>query len=82
MIKTMKSKMTTKSQLSTIEPKKKTAPQNKNKLSKQLEQEQNHINEDHMEDYQQGGGGVRLEEKVQGIRSINCRYKTDRAGQE
>ena len=66
---------TTNSQLSIPVPKKK---QTKNKLSKQLEQEQNHINEDHMEDYQQGGGGVRLEEKVQGIRSINCRYKTDR----
>ena len=45
MIKTMNSKMTTNSQLSTTEPKK-----NKNKLSKQLEQEQNHRNGDHMED--------------------------------
>ena len=36
----MKSKMTTNSQLSTTEPKKKI--KNKNKLSKQLEQEQNH----------------------------------------
>ena len=34
--------MTTNSQLSRIEPKNK----NKNKLSKQLEQEQNHINAD------------------------------------
>ena len=41
--------MTTNSQLSTTEPKKKTAPQNKNKLSKQLEQKQNHRNRDHME---------------------------------
>ena len=32
---------------------------NKSKLSKQLEQEQNHRNGDHMEDYQQGGGGER-----------------------
>ena len=31
-----------------------------------------------MEDYQQRGGSVRMEEKVQGIRSINGRYKTDR----
>ena len=46
-------KMTTKSQPSTTEAKKK--PQNK--LSKQLEQEQNHRNGDHMEGYQQGGGG-------------------------
>ena len=29
---------------------------NKNKLSKQLEQEQNHRKGDHMEGYQQGGG--------------------------
>ena len=42
--------MITKSQLSTTEPK-------KQKLSKQLEQEQNHRNEDHMEGYQQGGRG-------------------------
>ena len=39
--------------------------ENKNKLSKQLEQEQNHRNADHMEDYQ-------------GIRSINGRYKIER----
>ena len=56
----MNSKMTTNSQLSTTEPK------NKNKLSKQLEQEQNHRNGDHMEGYQQGGGGWRMGEKVQG----------------
>ena len=43
--------MTTYSQLSTTEPK------NKNELSKQLEQEQIHRNRDHMEGYQQGGGG-------------------------
>ena len=40
----MNSKMTTNSQLSTTEPKK----QNQ-KLSEQLEQEQNHRNGDHME---------------------------------
>ena len=49
----IKSKMTTNSQLSTTEPKK----QNKSKISKQLEQEQNHRNGDHMEGYQQGEGG-------------------------
>ena len=49
----MNSKMTTNSQLSTTEPKNK----NKNKLSKQLEQEQNHRNGDHMEGYLWGGGG-------------------------
>ena len=53
MIKTMNSKMTTNSQLST-EPK---TSKNKNKLSKQLEQEQNHRNGDHMEGDQWGGGG-------------------------
>ena len=47
----MNSKMTTNSQLSTTEHKK-----NK-ELSKQLEQEQNHRNGDHMEGYQEGGGG-------------------------
>ena len=45
----MNSKMTTSSQLSTAESKKKKP---KNKLSKQLEQEQNHRNGDHMEGYQ------------------------------
>ena len=62
--------MTTNSQLSTTEPK------NKNKLSKQLEQEQNHRNGDHMDGYQ--WGGVMIQEKVQGIRSTNGRYKIDR----
>ena len=48
----MNSKMTTKSQLSTTKPKK----QNKNKLSKQLEEGQKHRQGDHMESYQQGSG--------------------------
>ena len=47
----MNSKMTTNSQLSTTEPKKQ-----KLKLSKQLEQEQNHRNGDHMEGNQWGEG--------------------------
>ena len=66
----MNSKMATNSQLS-------TEPKNKKKLNKQLEQEkQNHRNGDHMEGYQWGvGGGMR--EKVQGISSINGRYKID-----
>ena len=71
----MNSKMTTNSQLSTTEPKNK----NINKLSKQLEQEQNHRSGDHMEGYQQGRGGGRIGEKTQGIRSINGRYKIDRS---
>ena len=65
----MNIKMTTNPQLSTTEPQ---------KLSKQLEQEQNHRNGDHMEGYQWGGGGVEWGEMVQGIRSINGRYKIDR----
>ena len=63
--------MTTTSQLSTTEPNK----QNQ-KLSKQLEQEQNHRNGDHMEGYQRGEG--ERGEKVLGIRSITGRYKIDR----
>ena len=53
-IKTMNSKMTTNAQLSTPDPKTKT--KNNKKLGKQLEQEQNHRNGDHMEGYQKGGG--------------------------
>ena len=68
----MNIKMTTKSQLSTNEPKKKQ----KNELSKQLEQEQNHRNGDHMEGYQ--WRGRRMGEKVQGIRSVNGRHKIER----
>ena len=45
----MNSEMTTHSQLST------TKLKNKNKLSKQVEQELNHRNGDHMESYQWGG---------------------------
>ena len=54
----MNSKMTTNSQLSTTEPKKQIQ-----KLSKQLEQEQNHRNGDHMEGYQQGSGRGRERER-------------------
>ena len=73
MIKNMNSKMRTNSQLSTTEPEK---TKTKNKLSKQLELEQNHRNGDHMEGYQRGGGI--MGEKIQGISSINDRYKIDR----
>ena len=48
----MNSKMTTNSQVSTTEPKKQ-----KQKLTKQLEQEWNHRNGDNMEVYQWGRGG-------------------------
>ena len=54
MIKNMHSKMTTNSQLSTTKPKK------TNILSKQVEEEHNHRNGDHMEGYQQGGDGGRI----------------------
>ena len=64
----MNSKMTTNSQLSITEPKKQ-----KQKIRKQLEQEQNHRIGDHMEGYQQGGGGGIMGEKVHGVRSINGR---------
>ena len=67
--------MTTNSQLSTTESKKQ-----KQKLSKQLEQEQNHRSGDPMEGYQRGGEreGERMGGKVQGVRSINGRHKIDR----
>ena len=55
--------MTANSQLLT------TTLKNKSKLSKQLEQEKNHRNGDHMEGYQQGSEGG----KVQRISSINGR---------
>ena len=73
----MNSKMTTNSQLSTIEQKKKS-PQNENKLRKQLEQEQNHRNGDHMKAYQWETLRGREGEKVQTIISINGWYKIDR----
>ena len=65
--------MTINSELSTPEPRR-----NKNKISRQLKQEQIHRNRDYMEVYQCVGSGGRMEEKVQGIRSINGRYKVDR----
>ena len=63
----MSSKMTTDSQLSTTDLK------NKNNESKQLEQEQNHRNGDHMEGYQWVRGKAREGGKVKRIRSINGR---------
>ena len=63
----MNRKMTTNSELSTIEPKKQKQKQN---LSKQLEQEQNHRNGDHIEIYQWEEEQGRMGEKVQRIRTI------------
>ena len=68
--------MTTNSEVLT-EPKNKTK-QNKNELSKQLTQKQNHRNGDHMEGYQQGAEWAIIGEKVQGIRSVIGRHKIDR----
>ena len=51
----MKSKMTTNSQLSTNEPKKIKKNNEKNPLSKQLEQQQSKRNGHHMEGFQWGG---------------------------
>ena len=73
----MNSEMTTNSQLSTNDPKRKEKQQ-KQKLSKQLEQEQNHNYEDYLEGYQLGGGRQRMVEKVQRLRSIIGRYKIQR----
>ena len=72
-IKNMNSKMTTNSQLSTTETK-----TQKQKLSKQLEEEQNQRNGYHMKTFQQGGGGGRWWGRVQGIRSIVGRHKIGR----
>ena len=69
----MNNKMTRNSELSTREPKIK----NKSKLSKQLEQEQNHRNGDHMEGYWWRGEVGRMGGKVQ-RRSINGRYEIHR----
>ena len=59
----MNNKMTTNSQLSTTEPKK---IKNKNKLSKQLEQEQNHRNGNHMKGYKQERGGEKWGKRCRG----------------
>ena len=58
--------MTTNSQLLTTKPKK-----NPQKLSEQLEQEQNHRNGDHMEGYQWGGGGGECGRKGTGNKKHN-----------
>ena len=49
----------------------------KQKLSKQLEQEQNQRNGHHMEGFQWGGRGEEWGEKVQGRRSIIGRHRID-----
>ena len=49
--------------------------QQKQEVSKQLEQEQHHISGDHLEVHQWGRERGRMREKVQGLRSIIGRYK-------
>ena len=75
----MNSKMTTNSSKKhqQLNLKKKKKKKKKQKLSKQLEQEQNQRNGDHMEGFQWGGGGEECGRKVQGIRSIIGRHKVD-----
>ena len=68
--------MITNSQLSKNEPERKEK-QWKQKLSKQLEQEQNQRNGHHMEGFQWGLGREEWGEKVQGRRSIISRLKID-----
>ena len=70
----MNSKVTTNSQLSTNEPKRKRKKQT---LSKQLEQEQNQRNGHHMEGFQWGREGRNGGGKVQRRRSIIGRHKID-----
>ena len=67
----MNSKMTTNSQLSTIEPK------NKNKLSKQLEEEWVHRNRDHKEGYHGEGEGKNWGKGTRN-KTIKGRYKIAR----
>ena len=66
----MNRKMTTNSQLSSTELK------NKNKLSKQLEHRRE--SQKWRLTYQWGGGGWRMGEKVQGLRSMIGKYKIGR----
>ena len=67
----MNSKMTTNSQLSTNEPKKRKSNEKKKKLSKQLEQEQNQRNGHHMEGFQWGGRGEEQGRKGTGKKKHN-----------
>ena len=69
--KTMNSKMTTNSHLSTTEPKKRNQNQKQIKQTTKIGTEIR--NGDQMESNQWGGKGGRMGEKVQGISSINVR---------
>ena len=76
----MNVKKATNSKLSTTESKKTNKNKqikNKKKLSKQPEPEQNHKCGVHLEGFQLGRRRGRMVEKIQGLRSIICRYKID-----
>ena len=66
--------MSTNSQLSTTEPKRKEKKR-KPKLSKQLEQEQNQRNGHHMEEFQWGGGREEQGGKGTGKKKYKIRHK-------
>ena len=69
--------MTTNSQLSTTEPK------TKSKTNKETTRPGTESQKWRLQGgYQQGGGGRRMQGKLQGIRSINGRYKIDRVHSE
>ena len=68
----MKSKMITNSQLSTTEPKKQKQTKQTTRTGTESQKWRSHGG------LTEGRGRGRIEEKVQGIRSINGRYKTDR----
>ena len=73
MIKSMNSKMTTNSQLSTNKPKEKQKQTKQTtRTGTESQKWRSH------EGLSIGRGGVRMGEKVQGIRSITGRYKIDR----
>ena len=66
----MKIKITTNSQLSTNEPKRRKTM--KTKLSKQLQQEQNQRNGHHVEGFLWGGGREKKRGKGTGKKKHNC----------
>ena len=72
----MNSKMTTNSQLSITESKKQKQKQKQTKKTTRTGTESR--NGDHTEGYQQVEVSGKIGEEVQGIRSINGRYKIDR----
>ena len=74
----MNSKMTTNSQLSTTEPKKQKQNQKLTKQTTRTGTESQKWRSHREESKGFGGRGERMGGKVQGIRSMNCRYKIDR----